>query len=355
MVSVRAIAFRSFLSFLRSIGRARDSDDTVWGNRPGFSALLLWCKASGRGERVGTGRPKSSVNRDMDVIGSARSTKRTRSAQRQALELRYSIMMCHISVRAPLLLALATTWIGCEQHDDSRGPFTLQERMNKGREVAENLTRECEQGVTWRCCSLGRWYTHGTYESNFIIEPDLSKAFPLFSRGCDGTDLGCCSYLGRMYRLGQGTEQNPAKALEAFERGCHPGLGAEGCASAGALHELGAPGVEQNLEKARHFYSFACRSSLAGCARLASLNLRGSGGPVDYARARQLYSRVCAEVPLRVDQAAGCAGLGVIYEKGLGVEPDVVKALRFYNKSCMYTNDRNACRSVERLREVHDL
>lgn len=66
-------------------------------------------------------------------------------------------------------------------------------------------------------------------------------------------------------------------------------------------------------------------------------------------------SVVCHEHGTRSVNVAGCASLGVIYEKGLGVEPDIPHAIKFYQRSCEVRQDRNACDSISRLREVHNL
>jgi TPR repeat protein len=87
-----------------------------------------------------------------------------------------------------------------------------------------------------------------------------------------------------MYFNGDGVEQNTARAVRLFEKGCDGG-NALGCANLGFMYSKGN-GVEQNKSRAVQLYGKACDGGDAGsCFKLGVMYFKGDGVMKSAARA----------------------------------------------------------------------
>ncbi|HUN52434.1 MAG TPA: tetratricopeptide repeat protein [Candidatus Sulfotelmatobacter sp.] len=118
---------------------------------------------------------------------------------------------------------------------------------------------------------------------------DYAAAFKEWARLAEQGDVAAMRNVGQLYRFGQGTEKNPAKAAEWYRRAADAGLD-RAQANLGALY-LSGEGVPQNYAEAARWFGLAARHGLA----VAQYNL------------------------------------GLLYEHGLGVERSDAKALGWYN------------------------
>ncbi|WP_341847932.1 tetratricopeptide repeat protein [Helicobacter pylori] len=86
---------------------------------------------------------------------------------------------------------------------------------------------------------------------------DFSKARKYFEKACDLNNGLWCSFLGDLYRSGDGVKQDSIKAAQFYSKGCELN-NSFGCGALGMLYENGQ-GVEKNSIKAAQFYSKACK------------------------------------------------------------------------------------------------
>ncbi|GAA7885261.1 hypothetical protein HpBT038_02100 [Helicobacter pylori] len=80
---------------------------------------------------------------------------------------------------------------------------------------------------------------------------DFSKAKGYFEKACDLNNGGGCSFLGDLYRSGDGVKQDSKKAAQFYSKACELKEG-DGCGALGGLYYNG-DGVKQDSKK-------SCRS-----------------------------------------------------------------------------------------------
>lgn len=96
------------------------------------------------------------------------------------------------------------------------------------------------------------------------------------------------------------------------------------------IYEKGGYGVQQNIQKAFHWYEKSANNGLAEamCA-YALLIMKNEGNPSNYKKGVGLFQKAAEQGNLN-----GMFGLGYMYLKGLGIEQDYNKSFNlFYNAS----------------------
>ena len=183
----------------------------------------------------------------------------------------------------------------------------------------------CAHALLQKACDLG----HGLGCANLAhLETNSDKALSLNRLACDSMQPSCVR-LAQMYRLGEGVEKDPKKALNILVEGCKKG-DAMSCEQSGIYYSEGL-GAEANHSKAHAIFQNACEvEKLAhSCARLAALYRAGLGGAKDFKLARTYFSSACDD-----DDAESCVLLGTMFQMGEGGAADPARAAQIFQKSC---------------------
>ena len=131
---------------------------------------------------------------------------------------------------------------------------------------------------------------------------------------------------------GIGVPHDAVRAAELFERAALAGHGVA-ANQWGAMLEHGAPGapgVPQDVAKAREAYRIGAESNLA----IAQFNLgfllhMGRGGSEDLAGARKMYAAAAAAQ----DEPTACLNLGILMARGQGGPRDVAEGYRWMERA----------------------
>ncbi|HVZ31751.1 MAG TPA: tetratricopeptide repeat protein [Polyangiaceae bacterium] len=154
------------------------------------------------------------------------------------------------------------------------------------------------------------------------------------SRSVSHPELACnkgaeCNRLGVAAAQGaQGARQDPALAVQLYQRACDLGDGS-GCNNLGLAFQSGR-GVRQDDARALDSFELGCsRDSAEACSNQGAMYEQGRGVAVNLGDATRLYTQAC-----RHGSALGCSNLGVLYAEGRGVAQDRAEALRLFTESC---------------------
>jgi len=197
---------------------------------------------------------------------------------------------------------------------------------------------ECDGGSAHDCTNLGWMYHIGEG-----VDQDNAKAMSLFRQGCDGGDGIGCSYLGLMYYTGYAVDQDKAKAVSLYRQGCDAG-NAPDCTNLGWMYSNGE-GVDQDKAKAVSLYRQGCDAGNApGCTHLGFMYNNGSEVDQNKAKAVSLYRQGCDG-----GDAKGCSHLGLKYNNGDGVDQDKAKAVSLFRQGCDGGDDAIGCTLLEML------
>ncbi|NNN18892.1 MAG: hypothetical protein HKL84_03445, partial [Acidimicrobiaceae bacterium] len=140
-------------------------------------------------------------------------------------------------------------------------------------------------------------------------------------------DARAHSYLGLMYREGQGVKRDYAQALNLFRRAAERGY-APGQYYLGEMYGEGK-GVLCDYELAASWYQRAAEQGYADAqVALGILYREGQGVPQDYAQAADWLRKAADQRNAQADLY-----LGQMYETGQGVEQDSAQALQWYQKA----------------------
>ncbi|GAA7148441.1 tetratricopeptide repeat protein [Helicobacter pylori] len=91
---------------------------------------------------------------------------------------------------------------------------------------------------------------------------DFSKARKYFEKACDLNNGGGCSFLGDLYRSGDGVKQDLKKAAQFYSKACELKEGL-GCKGLGELYYYGE-GVKKDFKKALALLEKACDLKYGG-------------------------------------------------------------------------------------------
>lgn len=173
-----------------------------------------------------------------------------------------------VALPAALLLALALP-TACKETEEQKALRGLDDHIAcaEGRKSAcdRRLTAaraSCEGGDLEGCVLLGIIFQGGD-------QPDEAESVRLFLRACDGGNGSGCWYLGNAHANGRGTAKDPARARDAYDRGCM--LKRENaCIALGDMYSDG--GALHDRTKALAAYDAGCAIPYKGaCDRAAAL------------------------------------------------------------------------------------
>ena len=95
-----------------------------------------------------------------------------------------------------------------------------------------------------------------SYCLNAFLNGNYNRAFDYCFKSCNSSQLGGCTFLGRMYQKGLGVSPNIYKALTYYEKSCNQGE-AVSCSNIGIIH-LNAEGVSKDYYKAKKYFEKSC-------------------------------------------------------------------------------------------------
>lgn len=173
-------------------------------------------------------------------------------------------------------------------YPDALQTFTAAHRLPAGtppNRKKEMLTQACNGGVA-RACARAAWeWKHGFHN----MPVDQTKALELYLQACTLGDGAGCSELGDAMRTGTGVPKSLPEAADAYHLGCQVAY-PPACRSLAQMHQSGE--ITADLPLARALQAFVCDSGW-GCVGYANMLIRGVGGAVDQARARQVLKAEC--------------------------------------------------------------
>ena len=147
----------------------------------------------------------------------------------------------------------------------------------------------CEEGSRRGCRLAG----------NEFVGSDLTRARPLYGKGCRWEDSASCAALGKIYRDGAGVAPDAKQAFDFFLQSCNRGPGSnnsEGCYSLARMYDEGK-GVGKDRVEAVRLYRMACSQTrpkrAEACVRLAQAYKEGDGIAFDANGAAQFFRQAC--------------------------------------------------------------
>ena len=214
---------------------------------------------------------------------------------------------------------------GCEEGDAiacfNLG-FKAEHQSPKNWELArENYDKSCQAGFAEGCSYLGILYRYGNG-----VEVDLKRGAELYRKSCLGGYMIGCNSMGYLYQIGSGVEKNDTLSTQYYSQACEGGL-TRACTNLGTLAESS----DKKGKSAYDFYVHACKSGDGkGCSRLGVLYLGGThGAKKDEKKALESFILSCEN-----NYGPGCCNVGVVEEDGIGKKPDYKKAKTFYERAC---------------------
>jgi uncharacterized protein len=228
-----------------------------------------------------------------------------------------------------LACQVAVRWLADSDH---------QRAVTDGMELRArlDLQLECLSGVRDACADVGLGYTRG--RDGYTRSP--ARASQAYERGCTLGQRVACNNLGDAYEYGNGVRRDLAHAAELYERACRGGEPL-GCANLGHLVENGE-GLARDVPRARTLYRDAC---VAGdnyaCIHQLMSAVESPATPAEAQRALERWQRAC-------DAKSGraCAFVGILYEDGPdGLARDEERSMKAMSRGCELGEPR-ACQWV---------
>ena len=165
------------------------------------------------------------------------------------------------------------------------------------------------------------------------ITRNYPKALELFQKAANQGKISALSYIGKMYKKGQGVSRNYATAIQYIKIAAEQG-DAVGQYLLGTMYQY-AFGVPRNYVAALEWYKSAAELNHPNAIiTLGEMYKEGS------VCVNQNYAQSIEWFQKAVEQGYGSANvfLGIMYEKGLGVDKDHVKALKCYNQALNFNS-----------------
>lgn len=129
---------------------------------------------------------------------------------------------------------------------------------------------ECDAGSADRCRRLAATYALGDG-----VEQNEARAAALYERACAMGDPSACVFAGQMHEYAHGIPKDDAKATAAYARACDLGWAA-GCYNLAIMLESGR-GIAQDRDKAASLYDAACSAGAKpACDKAKALRTAGS-------------------------------------------------------------------------------
>jgi TPR repeat protein len=111
-----------------------------------------------------------------------------------------------------------------------------------------------------------------------IEKTDPPRSFELYTRACDGGDMGACLDPGNQYADGRGTARDDQKAAALYQKACDGGQPV-GCRNLGRWYARGRA-VPRDQVRARELYERGCDGGDAGsCNNLGNIFSDGAAWP----------------------------------------------------------------------------
>ncbi|MFD1158176.1 SEL1-like repeat protein [Roseovarius aestuarii] len=202
--------------------------------------------------------------------------------------------------------------------------FFEREGMCSNETMLENYKALCEQGQKGTCGRLGKLYRDGDG-----VEQNYPAALVAFQKGCDLGDGWSCSWLGKLHNDGEGVTQSYPAAVTAFQEGCSLDE-AWSCGRLGKLYHAG-DGVEQDYPAALVAFKKGCDLDDGwSCSWLGKLHHDGVGVKQNSPAAVVAFQEGCD-----LDDGWSCGWLGKLYRAGDdGVEQNYPAAVAAFKKGC---------------------
>lgn len=155
---------------------------------------------------------------------------------------------------------------GGDQPAPSSSVITLGIALG-GCDNLSSCERECDAGSADRCRRLAATYALGQG-----VEQDEARATALYEHACDLSDPSACMFAGQMNEYARGVPKDDAKAARLYERSCDLKW-APGCYNLGVMVERGA-GVPRDRARAGDLYQMACTAGArSACERAKEMRL----------------------------------------------------------------------------------
>lgn len=130
----------------------------------------------------------------------------------------------------------------------------------------ETVSRACQSTSDANACAA-----MGVLKARGSSGPqDEQAAAALFTKACDGGEVGSCERLGRAYRDGDGVKPDDVAALKLFRRACDQGAG-EACTDLATMYCLGR-GIPRDPERSSALMQQSCRAGDAAACRAKACN-----------------------------------------------------------------------------------
>lgn len=239
-------------------------------------------------------------------------------------------VLCNTLVVAAFLSSLTFGQAGAQvfqaaEAGDAQAQAVLGQQYIDGRGVLQDyaaavkwLTLAAEAGETSAMNNLGKLYFEG-----LGVQQDTHTALSWLERA---SESGSADMLYDLARVLESTQEEPdlKRAYDLYTRGAAAGH-VRSAVNLGVMYQSGT-GTARDLARAKVLYEMGVAANHPRALNnLALLYVRGDGVAQDYFRASELFSRA-AELGLR----PAMRNLGVLYENGFGVPRDVEKADALY-------------------------
>ncbi len=170
--------------------------------------------------------------------------------------------------------------------------------------------------------NLGRMYRDGEG-----VQQDYNKAFQLFKQSVEQGSFSGEFYLAYAYLEGQGVTKDSGTAIALFKKAAEKG-DSVAQNNIGGIYQKGK-GVQRDYIKALYWYKKAAENNLGQAMRSVGIFYRdGLGVKQDYSQAKNWLEKA-----IKAGDSDSLAQMGYLYEKGYGVEQDYQKAMSYYKKA----------------------
>lgn len=173
-------------------------------------------------------------------------------------------------------------------------------------------------------------------------DKSYKKAYDIFLPLAEKGNSTAQYYLGEIYTLALGVEQNYLEAFKLYEKSALKNDYRAQNALAN-MYYFGY-GVKKDYQKAIQWYTKSADQGYHWAqANLASMYLHGTGTQIDYQKAFKLYVTSSLQ-----NNNVAYYSLGYMHYFGYGVEKDLEKAKSYYKKACEL-GDEKGCEEYKKI------
>jgi enhanced entry protein EnhC len=194
------------------------------------------------------------------------------------------------------------------------------EKMQQARQIYTGLAEKGDQFAQLKLAFM--------LQKGLGAEPDLASALRWYTASADQGNPLAEYMLGQFYQLGENNAPDYTLAKQWYQKAATTLPAAS--VALGFIDET----VDDNyLDALKAYRQAADKNDALGVYDLALMYLYGKGTPVDYQKAKDLFSEAATQgVPEAMNQ------LGAIYFNGLGQTRDLHHALSWYQKAAYLGN-----------------